>query len=130
MDEVREPDMAVDRCRACGGLWLDENEWKPVVGSVRDLDRPQGLAMGFQRLACPACGPELTMIAPEGNPCAGSAIATTRQRLADGAIVAIRAIGGFQLTANAHAPKAYPRAIKAMPVTLSHAGNVDDHPKR
>ena len=43
-------------CRSCGGLWLDADEWKPVVGSVRDIDRPRGLALDFTRLDCPACG--------------------------------------------------------------------------
>ena len=53
---VEDGTLSLDTCRSCGGLWLDAEEWKPVVGSVRSIDRPQGLAMDFRRLDCPACG--------------------------------------------------------------------------
>jgi len=53
---VEDGRLTLDACRSCGGLWLDAEEWKPVVGSVRSIDRPQGLAMDFRRLDCPACG--------------------------------------------------------------------------
>jgi Zn-finger nucleic acid-binding protein len=48
--------LTLDSCRSCGGLWLDAAEWKPVVGSVRSIQRPQVLALDFRRLDCPACG--------------------------------------------------------------------------
>lgn len=53
---VEDGQLTLDTCRSCGGLWLDAEEWKPVVGSVRSVERPQALALDFRRLDCPACG--------------------------------------------------------------------------
>lgn len=53
---VEDGTLTLDSCRSCGGLWLDADEWKPVVGSVRSVQRPQGLPMDFRRSDCPACG--------------------------------------------------------------------------
>jgi Zn-finger nucleic acid-binding protein len=48
--------LVLDHCRSCGGLFLDDEEWKPLVGSVRSIDRPQALSLDFRRSPCPACG--------------------------------------------------------------------------
>lgn len=56
LTRVEDGTLTLDSCRSCGGLWLDAEEWKPVVGSVRSIDRPQGLALDFRRPDCPACG--------------------------------------------------------------------------
>lgn len=53
---VEDGTLSLDSCASCGGLWLDADEWKPVVGSVRDIERPQALPLDFRRLDCPACG--------------------------------------------------------------------------
>ena len=53
---VEDGTIVLDHCGSCGGLFLDDEEWKPLVGSVRAIDRPQGLSLDFQRLPCPACG--------------------------------------------------------------------------
>lgn len=51
--------------------------------------------------ACPACGPTLTLVDPQGRTLAGDPIATTLQLLRQGAIVAIKALGGFHLACDA-----------------------------
>ncbi|MBB1125896.1 carbamoyltransferase HypF [Thiospirillum jenense] len=54
--------------------------------------------------ACPSCGPQLTLTHPDGSAVAlldGDVIATTRQLLRDGGIVAVQGIGGFHLACDA-----------------------------
>jgi hydrogenase maturation protein HypF len=58
-------------------------------------------------IACPACGPRVTLFRPDGTPhtrserAASDAIDAAARLLAQGAIVAVKGIGGFQLLADA-----------------------------
>jgi hydrogenase maturation protein HypF len=53
--------------------------------------------------ACPACGPSLTLLDPSGRPAASGdeALRCAAGRLAAGAIVAVKGVGGFHLMADA-----------------------------
>ena len=57
--------------------------------------------------ACPACGPQVWL--EDMRPATGDAIADARQRLAEGAIVAIKGIGGFHLACDAASDEALRR---------------------
>lgn len=56
-----------------------------------------------QTNACPDCGPQLTLVDLAGQPMAtaGAALSKTVELLSDGAIVAIKGLGGFHLACDA-----------------------------
>jgi hydrogenase maturation protein HypF len=51
--------------------------------------------------ACPECGPRLTLRAGSGYELAGDPLAETARLLRNGAIVAVKALGGYQLAVDA-----------------------------
>ncbi|SNB47091.1 carbamoyltransferase HypF [Geobacter sp. DSM 9736] len=51
--------------------------------------------------ACPACGPSLRLISAQGGAVPGDALAETVRLLKEGAIVAVKGIGGYHLAADA-----------------------------
>lgn len=59
-----------------------------------------------QPIACPACGPQVRLLSAAGETLADgpSAVQATVQLLADGQIVALKGLGGFQLIADATRP--------------------------
>lgn len=54
-----------------------------------------------QPIACRSCGPTLRLLAPDGSAIHGDAIAEAARRLACGAILAIKGIGGYHLSCRA-----------------------------
>ena len=68
----------------------------------REYDDPLDRRFHAQPNACPVCGPRLTLLRPDGEPIAvEDPIAATLQLLRAGEIVAIKALGGFQLACDA-----------------------------
>ncbi|MFF3615736.1 carbamoyltransferase HypF [Streptomyces sp. NPDC002580] len=62
-----------------------------------------------QPIACPACGPRLTLRTGPGDPgelSDGRALAEARRLLAEGAVVAVKGIGGYHLACDAGDPTA------------------------
>ena len=100
-------------CTACG----------PRFTIARDVpwDRPRTTMAGFplcadcereyhdpadrrfhaQPIACPACGPTLRLIDREGGEISGDPVEATAGCLRDGAIVAVKGLGGYHLAADA-----------------------------
>jgi hydrogenase maturation protein HypF len=78
-------------------------------------------------LACPACGPRQQLLDARGDALAGDPLAGTLQRLQQGAIVAIKGLGGYHLACNAYDAAAVARLRQrkqrdAKPFALMAAG--------
>ena len=54
-----------------------------------------------QTIACAACGPALTLLHPDGTPVPGEPLHTAASLLDNGAVVAIRGLGGFHIACTA-----------------------------
>jgi hydrogenase maturation protein HypF len=68
----------------------------------REYENPLDRRFHAQPVACPACGPRLLLVQPSGERVlADDPVATVRQLLLEGAIVAIKGVGGFHLACNA-----------------------------
>ncbi len=68
----------------------------------REYDDPTDRRHHAQPLACPECGPRLQLTRPGLDPERDdSAITATRAALADGAVIAVKGIGGFHLAVDA-----------------------------
>lgn len=65
-----------------------------------EYENPADRRFHAQPIACPACGPRLWLEA-EGREVPGDAIAEAARRLREGAILAIKGIGGFHLACDA-----------------------------
>ena len=69
---------------------------------AREYHDPGDRRFHAQPVACPVCGPRLRLCDAQGNPLAvADAIAATLEQLQDGAIVAIKGLGGFHLACDA-----------------------------
>ncbi|MET1059594.1 MAG: carbamoyltransferase HypF [Nocardioides sp.] len=60
-----------------------------------------------QPICCPDCGPRLRLLGPAGPVrAAAAAVAAARRVLADGAILAVKGLGGYHLACDAESPSA------------------------
>ena len=67
----------------------------------REYDDPANRRFHAQPIACPACGPRLWLEDAAGAVDCADPIAETAARIRDGAIVAIKGLGGFHLACDA-----------------------------
>ena len=71
----------------------------------REYDDPADRRFHAQPNACPACGPAAQLLDGGGAPIAvaapGDAIRAAARRLADGAVLAVKGIGGYHLACDA-----------------------------
>ena len=67
----------------------------------KEYESPVDRRFHAETIACPACGPELYLEDGSGDPIQGDPLRETRKHLANGAIAAVRGIGGFLLAADA-----------------------------
>ena len=67
----------------------------------REYEDPGDRRFHAEPNACPACGPRLLLTDAEGHPLAGDPIARVAAALRDGAIVAVKGLGGFHLACDA-----------------------------
>ena len=69
---------------------------------AREYHDPTDRRFHAQPVACPVCGPRLNLRDAKGDPLAvADAVAATLQQLQDGAILAIKGLGGFHLACDA-----------------------------
>jgi hydrogenase maturation protein HypF len=67
----------------------------------REYHDPLDRRFHAETLACPACGPALSLLHIDGSPVAGDPLRAARAALQQGSIVAVMALGGFQLAVDA-----------------------------
>ena len=67
-------------------------------GCLAEYENPVSRRHHAQTIACPDCGPVLTLLDPEGNRIEGDPIKISANLLDQGNILAIRGIGGFHLS--------------------------------
>ncbi|MCU1604370.1 MAG: (NiFe) hydrogenase maturation protein HypF [Modestobacter sp.] len=78
-------------CGACAAEYLD----------------PTDRRFHAQPIACPGCGPSLELVVPGARPLVrDEALVATRRLLAEGAIVAVKGLGGYHLACDAANPRA------------------------
>lgn len=75
----------------------------------REYADPSGRRFHAESIACPACGPRLWIAGADGHPLDAAPLPRARAALAEGAIVAVRGLGGFLLAVNALSPDAVRR---------------------
>ncbi len=69
---------------------------------AREYTAPRDRRFHAEPLGCPACGPRLWLAGERASPAEGSeALARVRAALAEGSIVALKGLGGFQLACRA-----------------------------
>ena len=74
----------------------------PLCPSCRgEYKDPDDRRFHAENTACPRCGPSLVLTDTQGTRVPGNPLATTRAALAEGRIVGVRGIGGFQLAVDA-----------------------------
>jgi hydrogenase maturation protein HypF len=67
----------------------------------REYEDPSDRRFHAQPIACPACGPRLWFADAHGVELSGDAIARTAAAIAEGEIIALKGLGGFQLCCDA-----------------------------
>jgi hydrogenase maturation protein HypF len=76
----------------------------PMCEACRsEYDDPADRRFHAQPVCCPACGPQLALLDPAGGPVAtrDEALAGAVRRLREGAILAVKGVGGFHLAVDA-----------------------------
>src|SRR5215218_10039595 len=68
---------------------------------AREYSDPADRRFHAQPVCCPACGPALALLDREGRPAAGDPLAEAAARLREGAVVAVKGLGGSHLAADA-----------------------------
>jgi hydrogenase maturation protein HypF len=68
---------------------------------AREYGDPGDRRFHAQPVCCPACGPTLALLDRRGAAAAGDPLAVAAARLRDGAVVAVKGLGGYHLAADA-----------------------------
>ncbi len=69
-----------------------------------EYDHPEDRRFHAQPNACARCGPQLRFLTAQGEPVAGDPLKSAAAQLQQGAILAIKGIGGYQLVCDATRP--------------------------
>jgi hydrogenase maturation protein HypF len=68
---------------------------------AREHHDPADRRFHAQPVCCPACGPRLRLVDREGREAGGEPLAAAAARLREGAVVAVKGLGGYHLAADA-----------------------------
>jgi hydrogenase maturation protein HypF len=116
--ELHDPDCrrrgyAFDTCTACGPRFTiarqvpfdrdrsSMDQFPPCPDCGREYADPADRRMHAVTISCPTCGPSLSFLTPDGGPLDGDPIERTQRMLRDGAILAVKGVGGFHLACDA-----------------------------
>ncbi len=89
-DRARTTMAAFPMCAACAAEYLD----------------PADRRFHAEPTCCPACGPTLRLTDAAGEPLDGDPVARAAELLRDGAVLAVKGLGGYHLAADAASDKA------------------------
>ena len=120
-EELRDPDdrrhgYPFNTCTACGPRFSiarevpfdretnSMHEFPPCAECSREYSDPEDRRLHAQTLSCPDCGPELSFFTPHGERL-DRPLERTQEMLRDGAILAIKGVGGFHLACDATRPE-------------------------
>ena len=111
---ARRSRYAFTNCTQCGprlaivrGIPYDRSRttmaaFRLCPACAAEYENPADRRFHAEAIACPACGPRLALARlPELMPCAGDPIVEAARLIEDGAIVAVKGIGGYQLACDA-----------------------------
>ena len=70
----------------------------------REYEDPADRRFHAETIACPACGPSIRLLDARGAPLAGDPLAEAARRILEGAIAAIKGLGGYHLACDATNP--------------------------
>jgi hydrogenase maturation protein HypF len=73
---------------------------------AREYGDPADRRFHAQPVCCPACGPTLRLLDRDGRAAGGDPLAAAAARLREGAVVAVKGLGGYHLAADAAAEPA------------------------
>lgn len=76
-------------------------EFTMCLACQAEYDNPGDRRFHAQPNACPACGPAYRLLDRQGQPVAGDPIEAARRLIAEGALLAIKGIGGYHLACDA-----------------------------
>jgi len=71
------------------------------VSCQQEYDDPADRRFHAEPVCCPACGPRLRLLDPAGRELAGDPIAQAAALLSEGAVVAVKGLGGYHLAVTA-----------------------------
>lgn len=75
----------------------------------REYEDPADRRFHAETIACPSCGPAIRLLDARGAPLAGDPLSEAGRRLSEGAIAAIKGLGGYHLACDATNPEAVAR---------------------
>lgn len=74
----------------------------PMCARCRaEYEDPRDRRFHAQPNACPACGPRLWLAGPDGERIEGDPVTLAARHLGEGAVIAVKGLGGFQLACDA-----------------------------
>jgi hydrogenase maturation protein HypF len=90
-------------CAACGPRFTLTAEPRPCDACRADRDEPAGRRYRAPWISCDACGPRPEFVDADGGVAAtgAAAVARAREVLAEGGVVALKGVGGYQLACDA-----------------------------
>jgi hydrogenase maturation protein HypF len=76
-------------------------DFRMCADCAREYHDPADRRFHAQPVCCPACGPVPRLVAADSSPVVGDPVDTAAELLADGAVLAIKGLGGFHLAVDA-----------------------------
>jgi len=98
-------------CSACGPRFSFGPPPEPCTACRAERDDPDGRRYRAPWITCDTCGPAVELVGADGTASASGAqaVARARELVAEGEVVAVKGVGGYQLVCDATDPDAVGR---------------------
>src|SRR3954471_1094369 len=98
-------------CSACGPRFSFGPPPEPCTACRAERDDPDGRRYRAPWITCETCGPAVELVGADGTASASGAqaVARARELVAEGEVVAVKGVGGYQLVCDATDPDAVGR---------------------